>query len=254
MKKLLSVLLALSLLLGGLSAPGFASLSEGGGNAGELPASDTFVIAEDSGSLTEMPETAGPVSDGEESGAPSGEDDAPDDGAALFPVPGDGETQSAEEEAGEPAVTLDDDGRTAVTENFTGFRARVSLVLDNNGVSALLVTEAVINEDGTIVIPAFQVPGVTVTAVCAALVPVGEELVRPDPTVGAYDWRRFGGGFAYLHDPRDNPEAMKDITEDPDAVYGFSPDPLSTRLGSYAAYDWSDPALVAQAAAERIYG
>ena len=50
--------------------------------------------------------------------------------------------------------------------------------------------------------------------------------------------------FIYEHDPRDNPEAMKDIIEDPDAVYGFSPDPESERLGSYAEYDWSDPELV----------
>ncbi len=53
--------------------------------------------------------------------------------------------------------------------------------------------------------------------------------------------------FAYIHDPRDNPEAMKDIVENPDAVYGFSPDPASTRLGSYAeACDWTDPAVVAE--------
>ena len=57
--------------------------------------------------------------------------------------------------------------------------------------------------------------------------------------------------FTYVHDPRENPEAMKDILEDPDAVYGFSPDPESTRLGVYAQYDWSDPELVAQAQEER---
>ena len=55
--------------------------------------------------------------------------------------------------------------------------------------------------------------------------------------------------FHYVHDPRENPEAMKDIIEDPDAVYGFSPDPDSTRLGTYADYDWSDPEFVAQAKA-----
>ncbi len=57
--------------------------------------------------------------------------------------------------------------------------------------------------------------------------------------------------FVYEHDPRVNPEAMKDIVENPDAVYGFSPDPESTRLGSYAAYDWTDPKLVAKAQKER---
>ena len=57
--------------------------------------------------------------------------------------------------------------------------------------------------------------------------------------------------FAYVHDPRQNPEAMADIVENPDAVYGFSPNPESARLGSYASYDWTDPALVAKAQEER---
>ena len=58
--------------------------------------------------------------------------------------------------------------------------------------------------------------------------------------------------YRYTHDPRDNPEAMKDILEDPNAVYGFSPDPESTRLGPFAEYDWTDPVFVAQAKEERI--
>ena len=58
--------------------------------------------------------------------------------------------------------------------------------------------------------------------------------------------------FQYVHDPRENPEAMKDIIEDPEAVYGFSPDPNSTRLGTYAEYDWSDPEFVAKAKEERL--
>ena len=44
---------------------------------------------------------------------------------------------------------------------------------------------------------------------------------------------------------------MKDIVENPDAVYGFSPDPESTRLGVYADYDWTDPAFVTKAQNER---
>lgn len=59
-------------------------------------------------------------------------------------------------------------------------------------------------------------------------------------------------GFAYEHDPRVNPAAMTDIIVDLNSVYGFSPDPLSTRLGSYAEYDWSDADLVAQSQADRI--
>ena len=59
-------------------------------------------------------------------------------------------------------------------------------------------------------------------------------------------------GFAYIHDPRENPAAMADIVENPDAVYGFSPNPESARLGPYAKYNWSDPIFVAQAQKERV--
>lgn len=59
------------------------------------------------------------------------------------------------------------------------------------------------------------------------------------------------GPKAYEHDPRENPEAMADIVENPKAVYGFSPNPESTRLGNYAQYDWTDPEFVAQAQQER---
>ncbi len=58
--------------------------------------------------------------------------------------------------------------------------------------------------------------------------------------------------FSYAHDPRENPAAMEDIIEDPEAIYGFSPDPKSTRLGGYAKYDWTDPELVEKAREERI--
>lgn len=58
-------------------------------------------------------------------------------------------------------------------------------------------------------------------------------------------------GFTYVHDPRENPAAMADILVNPQAVYGFSPDPASARLGTYADYDWTDPVLVAKAREER---
>ena len=57
--------------------------------------------------------------------------------------------------------------------------------------------------------------------------------------------------FRYIHDPRENPDAMADIIEDSDAVYGFSPDPKSKRLGPYAEYDWTDPVFVEEAKKER---
>ena len=57
--------------------------------------------------------------------------------------------------------------------------------------------------------------------------------------------------FGHIHDPRNNPEAMKDIVEDSDSVYGFSPDPNSDRLCPYCKYDWSDPAFVEKAQKDR---
>ncbi len=53
--------------------------------------------------------------------------------------------------------------------------------------------------------------------------------------------------FSYVHDPRENPFAMEDIVVNPQAVYGFSPNPESRRLGNYAKFDWTDPEFVASA-------
>ena len=61
-----------------------------------------------------------------------------------------------------------------------------------------------------------------------------------------------GASFAYVHDPRENLTAMADIIENPDAVYGFSPNPESKRLGTFAELDWTDPQVVADARAKRI--
>ena len=49
----------------------------------------------------------------------------------------------------------------------------------------------------------------------------------------------------------DNPKAAADIVVDPTAVYGYAPNPDSTRLGTYAQYDWSDEAFVAEMRAQR---
>lgn len=58
--------------------------------------------------------------------------------------------------------------------------------------------------------------------------------------------------FHYEHDPMENPSAAKDIVVNPDAVYGYSPNPESTRLGKFAdAIDWTDEEAVAAAREER---
>ncbi len=43
--------------------------------------------------------------------------------------------------------------------------------------------------------------------------------------------------FHYKHNPMENPKAAEDIIVNPDAVYGYSPNPESKRLGSYASYE-----------------
>ena len=48
----------------------------------------------------------------------------------------------------------------------------------------------------------------------------------------------------YKHDPMANPKAAADIVENPDAVYGYSPSPESTRLKDYVDYDWTDEKVV----------
>lgn len=55
----------------------------------------------------------------------------------------------------------------------------------------------------------------------------------------------------YVHDPMENPKAAADIVVDPKAVYGYAPNPDSTRLGVYAQYDWSDEAFVADMQKQR---
>ena len=76
---------------------------------------------------------------------------------------------------------------------------------------------------------------------------------QPAPTgnTAETDIKQTEEPFAYVHDPRNNPEAMADIIENPDTVYGFSPNPNSKRLGPYAQYDWTDPEFVAKAKEER---
>ncbi len=58
--------------------------------------------------------------------------------------------------------------------------------------------------------------------------------------------------FHYEHDPMENPVAAKDIVVNPDAVYGYSPNPDSTRLGKFAdAIDWTNKEQVAVSREER---
>ena len=66
----------------------------------------------------------------------------------------------------------------------------------------------------------------------------------------AFTVSAYAAGY-YIHDPMENPKAAADIIVDPDAVYGYAPNPDSVRLGAFAKYDWSDEAFVAQMKQER---
>ncbi len=59
-------------------------------------------------------------------------------------------------------------------------------------------------------------------------------------------------GFRYVHDPMENSKAREDILIDPDAIYGYSPNPESKRLGTFTSYDFSDPVLVEKSRQDRI--
>ncbi len=61
----------------------------------------------------------------------------------------------------------------------------------------------------------------------------------------------FSAAGVYIHDPMENPKAAADIVVDPDAVYGYAPNPASPRLGGYAEYDFSDEAVVAEMKQQR---
>jgi len=59
-------------------------------------------------------------------------------------------------------------------------------------------------------------------------------------------------GFSYEHSPMENKKISGDIIVNPDAVYGFSPNPASAHLGVYAANDWSDGVFVNKARRDRM--
>ena len=101
-------------------------------------------------------------------------------GAAPTPIP-----------EAKPYLLISDDGKTAHAINYDGLYARVALVLDNSGVSGLYVTQVTINPDGTIVIPQFTVPGLTVTGVNVSLVVTLADITSSTPHTMAMDFKMF---------------------------------------------------------------
>ena len=76
-------------------------------------------------------------------------------------------------------------------------------------------------------------------------------VIRPDIPLGS-ETPSATVAFRYAHNPMDNPKAAADIIVNPRAVYGFSPNPASKRLGNFAsAIDWTSSTDVAKAKAVR---
>ena len=124
------------------------------------------------------------------------------------------------------SVTITADGKSAnVMGDRTGLFARVALVLDNNGVSGLYVTQATINSDGTIVIPTFMVPGLTVTGINVALVPSLDDIISSTPTVQAMDFKKVGTTPA---EPEPTVAPTEKPIEPPEIVVTPEPEPEPT--------------------------
>ena len=129
-----------------------------------------------------------------------------------------------------PAVTISDDGETAVvTGDFTDLYVRVALVLENNGVSGLYVTQASIvtgtDDIGSITVPPLLIPGIKVTAVNIALVPSLNDITSATPSVVA-------AGFSYLEEetpaPTAEPVSTPEPTAEPSATPAPTPEPTPT--------------------------
>lgn len=90
------------------------------------------------------------------------------------------------------SVKLAPDGGSAqITGDYTGLYARVALVIDNNGESGLFLAQRSIETDGTINIPALDLPGLTVTGVNVALVYSQEDITSRSPNCAAMDYLFF---------------------------------------------------------------
>ena len=139
-------------------------------------------------------------------------------------------------------LTMEDDRIKSVEASSDNTEA------DERGKEALsLIAEAIV-EKNTFAVDAISGATCTSNAVIAGAIEAWMQIMTE--RMSQEEWMQ--GSFTYEHDPRDNPDAMKDIVYNPDAVYGFSPSPNSTRLKDYVdALDWTDPEQVAEARALR---
>ena len=82
-----------------------------------------------------------------------------------------------------PTLTISADGKKAEIEgDYAGLYVRVALVVQlSGGRSGLYITQGVINKDGSILVPAFYVPGLTVVGVNVTLVKSISDISNPTP-------------------------------------------------------------------------
>ena len=139
-------------------------------------------------------------------------------------------------------LTMEDDRIKSVEASSDNTEA------DERGREALALIPSAMVEKNTFSVDAISGATCTSNAVIAGTIEAWMQIMTE--RMSQEEWMQ--GSFTYEHDPRDNPDAMKDIVYNPDAVYGFSPSPNSTRLKDYVdALDWTDPEQVAEARALR---
>lgn len=139
-------------------------------------------------------------------------------------------------------LTMEDDRIKSVEASSDNTEA------DERGREALALIPSAMVEKNTFSVDAISGATCTSNAVIAGTIEAWMQIMTE--RMSQEEWMQ--GSFTYEHDPRDNPDAMKDIVYNPDAVYGFSPSPYSTRLKDYVdALDWTDPDQVAEARALR---
>jgi len=139
-------------------------------------------------------------------------------------------------------LTMEDDRIKSVEASSDNTEA------DERGREALALIPSAMVEKNTFSVDAISGATCTSNAVIAGAIEAWMQIITQ--RMSQEEWMQ--GSFTYEHDPRDNPDAMKDIVYNPDAVYGFSPSPYSTRLKDYVdALDWTDPEQVAEARALR---
>ena len=90
------------------------------------------------------------------------------------------------------SLSFTDDAKAVrVTGDRSGLFVRIALVLDMEGVSGLYVTQGSIDPDGMIILPTFEVPRLTVTAVNVSLVNSIRDIQKTKPLITAMIYRRL---------------------------------------------------------------